>query len=544
MDLFAFIRHSDPTKVRIWERDLAKREEPSVERDDDVLEETVAKGASKVVAHKTKKKQKRKVVGDASGTTFPPNKLREDYHVGAFGTRGKSLAIIRKLVPDGSSVLSGATGPPTIVSVSPTPDDGPTDFVSSPNLRTCPPSLRFLAKDVPVTTVVVTTTVTADASIVPPPRVRVVPKNLEIVADSTSAGGVNADVVVERDKLLCSGRSLYSEFNVGAAQQVCLGAEVRMQAEHTLKKKGEIEDEAVETIRLLGQLTVVKAADAAKGDELRDLKENNFTLEGERDVMSEKNVILESTNAAKEFELASLSSQVSKLTSDLSSVQISHDELDSKKNSLESDFELFIERMEAMQDEQEKILGDRSFEYLQALWQAIGYTVNKGIQDGLKAGIHHGQAGRDLSVIEAYDPSTKAKYIDVVNAFGVVDFSLLSELESKKDSCIVDLMDSIYLEGTLAEIPGAKNLQPSPEQLMLSIHRSKDGVVIRETYLSSSLQASTSATPITTLSTTFASFDIVLPTSVVSDQFLDEELHNEDPSVMTFKKEELGTFLE
>nr|GFD56109.1 hypothetical protein [Tanacetum cinerariifolium] len=30
-------------------------------------------------------------------------------------------------------------------------------------------------------------------SIVPPPRVRVVSKNLEIVADSTSVGGVNVD---------------------------------------------------------------------------------------------------------------------------------------------------------------------------------------------------------------------------------------------------------------------------------------------------------------------------------------------------------------
>ncbi|GKE64031.1 hypothetical protein Tco_1518192, partial [Tanacetum coccineum] len=184
------------------------------------------------------------------------------------------------------------------------------------------------------------------------------------------------------------------------------------------------------------------------------------------------------------------------------------------------------ERMEALQDEQAKILGDRVTE------------------------IDHGQAGRDLSVVEAYDPSAEAKYNDVVNALGAVDFSLLSELESKKDSSIVDLMDSLRLEGTLAEIPGAENLQPSPKQLMLPIHRSKDDVVIRETSLSSSLQfvhsrvqgeASTSVAPITTLSTTFASSDVVLPTSVVSDQVLDAKPHNEDPSAVTFEKEEIGT---
>ncbi|GKG59566.1 hypothetical protein Tco_0605217, partial [Tanacetum coccineum] len=49
------------------------------------------------------------------------------------------------------------------------------------------------AKDVPVTTVAVTTTVTMGASIVSPYRVRVVSENLEIVVDSTSAGVFNAD---------------------------------------------------------------------------------------------------------------------------------------------------------------------------------------------------------------------------------------------------------------------------------------------------------------------------------------------------------------
>nr|GFB13087.1 hypothetical protein [Tanacetum cinerariifolium] len=47
---------------------------------DDVLEETIAKDASEVVAEKERKKQKRKVVGDASGSTYPPKKLRDDHH--------------------------------------------------------------------------------------------------------------------------------------------------------------------------------------------------------------------------------------------------------------------------------------------------------------------------------------------------------------------------------------------------------------------------------------------------------------------------------
>ncbi|GKD86802.1 hypothetical protein Tco_1357956, partial [Tanacetum coccineum] len=132
-------------------------------------------------------------------------------------------------------------------------------------------------------------------------------------------------------------------------------------------------------------------------------------------------------------------------------------------SSLECVFELFKGRMEAMQDEQAMVLGNRvaeldtqllemiltrglklvllkclqSSEYCHALGQAISCAINKGIQDGLKAGVDHGNARRDLFVIKAYDPSAEAKYIDVVNALGTIDFSLLSELKSKKDASIV-----------------------------------------------------------------------------------------------------------
>nr|GEY72773.1 hypothetical protein [Tanacetum cinerariifolium] len=505
MDLFAFIRHSDPTKVRIGERYLAERED------------TGAKGASEVFVEKTKKKRKRKDVGDASGPTFPPKKLREDYHAGAFDTGGKSLAIIREL------------------------DDGPTDFVSGPNLRTCPPFLRY------------------------------------VVSSDDSHRSRLLQILPLRVGLM-QLPLLYFEFNVGAARQVCLGLEVRMRAKHTLERKGELEDkcveqaaflsdrdaeivhlksllslkeaEVVEAIRLCSQLTIVEAADVAKGGELRDLKEKNFALEGERDVMSEKIANLESANDAKV--VASLESERDCIVTQDEQAKILGDrvaELDAQlsKMAIHLDEE-FYPRFLTTISGRRWFLTHRlklvllkclqSSEYLQALGQAIGYAVNKGIQGELKARIDHG---------------THALLILwILSAWRVL----------------------------LAKIPGAKNLQPSREQLMLPIHRLEDDVVIRETSLSSSLQvvylqvqrfrgevkekrllytdvitplveplssksltseASTSDAPITTLSTTFAFSDVVLLTSVVTDQVLDAEPHNEDPSAVTFEKEELGT---
>ncbi|GKE36862.1 hypothetical protein Tco_1460267 [Tanacetum coccineum] len=122
----------------------------------------------------------------------------------------------------------------------------------------------------------------------------------------------------------------------------------------------------------------------------------------------------------------------------------------------------------------------QSPEYCHALGMAIGCAVNKGIQDGLRAWVDHGKAGRDLFVVEAYDPSAEAKYVKAVNSLGAVDFPLLSKLKSKKDASIVDLMDSVRLEGPLVEIPKAEDLLPSLEQLMLLIHRPEDNVIIEK----------------------------------------------------------------
>nr|GFD61514.1 hypothetical protein [Tanacetum cinerariifolium] len=76
---------------------------------------------SNVAVEKAKKlKQKRKAAGDASGSTLPPKKLREDYHA------------IRRLLPAGSSVLGAVTKPFVAASVTPTPDredDVPADSV-------------------------------------------------------------------------------------------------------------------------------------------------------------------------------------------------------------------------------------------------------------------------------------------------------------------------------------------------------------------------------------------------------------------------------
>nr|GEX28158.1 hypothetical protein [Tanacetum cinerariifolium] len=69
----------------------------------------------------------------------------------------------------------------------------------------------------------------------------------------------------------------------------------------------------------------------------------------------------------------------------------------------------------------------QSPEYLAALGRAIGRAIDKGRQDGLAACIDHGNGGRGLVDVAAYNPFAEANYFSVVNALRVT-ISILSIL--------------------------------------------------------------------------------------------------------------------
>nr|GEV81713.1 hypothetical protein [Tanacetum cinerariifolium] len=93
-----------------------------------------------------------------------------------------------------------------------------------------------------------------------------------------------------------------------------------------------------------------------------------------------------------------------------------------------------------------------------ALGGAISYEIKKGMQDGLATGIDHGQAGRVLSDVFANNPYAEFHYLAVINDLYSVDFSLLSQLESRKDASIIDIMDLFHLEGFASETPKGSQL--------------------------------------------------------------------------------------
>ncbi|GKE16558.1 hypothetical protein Tco_1424135 [Tanacetum coccineum] len=189
------------------------------------------------------------------------------------------------------------------------------------------------------------------------------------------------------------------------------------------------------------------------------------------------------------------------------------------------------------------------------------------MQNGLEASIDHERAGRSLADIVAYDPSAEANYVSVVHALRDLDFPLLSQLESRKDTSIADIMSLLHLEGPAAETPEASQLQPSYEQLMLPIHRTGDNRIIRDVAshnlsLSDAMvplieplsaenlvgEASTSDVPATAVLTTALSITFAPTRSVSSILVLDYEVLDAEPQTKTppfasvvFEKEELDT---
>ncbi|GKB81751.1 hypothetical protein Tco_0948646 [Tanacetum coccineum] len=252
MFLFAFINHADPTKVRIGEREVAEGDGAGndnmndeggdaavadhTEQSDHIIQvggiDIVADDETQaIVADKPNRlRKKRKAADGASGSGLPPKKLREDHGVSgdvSASTTGKSLAVLQGLLDSSTlAVEIGATTAATLLFVTsfvtPTPKregGGHGDSVTGLNLRTQLASESFVVltdsshhssthatddevtsivrssmSPPPVLTAAVATTIIADVTSAPAPRVgtrQVPPSNFR---DFASIGEANQDI--------------------------------------------------------------------------------------------------------------------------------------------------------------------------------------------------------------------------------------------------------------------------------------------------------------------------------------------------------------
>nr|GEU71986.1 putative transposase (putative), gypsy type [Tanacetum cinerariifolium] len=498
--------------------------QPVIEAADTVVEDVAP------VPPKRQGKRKSMVV-DVGGASHPPKKLRKDYGTpSGTSVNGKSMSTLKRLLTGAVlNVEVGVATMPTLPfitsSISFTPErEGRdhTDSVTGPNLRVIGPPPRFVISSdsshhsstnvakaevdsLIRSSVLIMTTVTTITSTVDPASVAkkklVKPSSFCVV--SSSAGGTDPTTgvfsnltgsvflvgtirtVIDPDtdlqKFFASVREmehdqLFIEFNVGAARQMSLSAEVRMRAEYNVKEKRR-EAEAVEAIPLHAQAFNFEAVEKYLWDETDALKEPNAILEKERNDLDVKVTELEASVVGKELEFIDLNALVHEL-------EISSSGLQEKVTVYKS----CMDQLEKFQDDRMKVFNDKfnklytdfvkmalhleekfylhrlttvwllthgmelaivkclnSLEYLSALGAAIGKAIEKCMQNGLSARIVHGKEGRALTYVAAHNPSAELR---------------LNEL------------------------------QPNVDQLMVPIHYSPEKVVLGATALSLALDVS------------------------------------------------------
>nr|GEU74365.1 putative transposase (putative), gypsy type [Tanacetum cinerariifolium] len=440
MDLFDFVHASDPTKVRIVEREQDE-DEPRL------LETTVGRTVPQLIIALDRAESELEASVDR---LFDEGGSGHQTEHGDF-TRGEQDANIQPIVEAADmivedSLLAGAvlnaevgvTVAPTLpfvtASVSTTPereDEDHTNVVVEHNLRTIRAPQRFVISSnsshhfgptiakaevdslvrssAPIMTTTTTVTSMVDSALVAKEKTF---KPSLLFADSSSASGADPNTSVfwillvvissvTNGSRLDNGRvcrEMVDEF----APPKSLSAKVRMQAEYNVKREKETEEEAVEAIRLCAEASNFETMDKSLWDEVHEL-------------------------------------------------EVSFTELQEKLSSYES----LTERLEESQDAQPKIFNDK-FDKLYADFVEMALHLEEkfyprllntisGRMWLLTHGSIHGKEGRVLTYVAAHNPSAKAYYV-----------SALQHLQNL----------------------GLTELQPNVDQLMVPIHHSPDKVVV------------------------------------------------------------------
>nr|GEU82198.1 hypothetical protein [Tanacetum cinerariifolium] len=442
-------------------------------------------------------------------------------------------------------VKAVATLPFITSSVSATPereDDNPTDSVTGDNLRILSHTERFVISSdsshhssthasgaevasvirsiipLPVITEAVITTATAGIPSAPIPETSAkvnTPVYDSMFHDSDSVRTMKPYVAsplhLPRKELSFGSREVdyehIHEVRIRSSERKRLELECVNQASLLKAKDEEVERlkaqlllkeaKATETIRLRSQVFIAEATKKIHADEIETLKQWNVALKTEKNSLDEKVHALEATCSG----LCERLSRYENLTD-------RHEEFQDARLKVVNDkvakLDAYLAKMACHLEKfyphiLTTISGRRwlltyglnlvlvkclnSSEYLTALGAAISRAIEKGMQDGLVAGIDHGREERSLIDVFAYNPSAKADFN-----------SALQELRP------------------LADAPGMGDLQPDIKQLKVPIHRSKDQNLIGEASTSASVLTATVTT--TTLSTTFASASSILLVTV------------------------------
>ncbi|GJR69007.1 hypothetical protein Tco_0015072 [Tanacetum coccineum] len=345
-------------------------------------------------ARKQPEKAKRKKLSKQSDP-LPAKRLRVDHPSLASGTGGKTLASLRRTIPEGSLLLG--TSPADVHTqvtvrssrVADAPVYTAADTVTSSRGKT----LVLPTSDVGGSSQPETSEESADsfyetAVLNSEDAKRWYIPRWNITNDSLLDDGFSCRTLVDRvapPGFFSTLRNmdydqLFEEFNVGAARQICLGSEVRSRTEHELELKEKLRAKYDARGVLLGEKdaeiarlkSLVKEKETESAEVLR-LRDQVSVLAADKSLLSAEVSALKSAVLQKDTDISLLDSRASYLKSALDDSQAACDEarnlisslsserdgLASEVSTLHSAFSDFKEKMEAQQEAQAQELYNR-----------------------------------------------------------------------------------------------------------------------------------------------------------------------------------------
>ncbi|GJU13968.1 hypothetical protein Tco_1136364 [Tanacetum coccineum] len=375
--------------------------------DEDAI--AVRQGEERVVSEQPKKVKRRKLVKQSDA--LPAKKLRMNHPSLDSGTGGKTLANLEQIMAEGSHLL--AREQPVAPSVVPPSQEGEgfVDLSAQGSFQ-----IFATAESAPVDTAVAATTSTrpatasktatdvgpsypeepesSDDSFYEIPNVDpamakrwYVPK-WNITNDSLLDDAFSCRTLVDHvappaffsDLRTMGYDQLFTEFNVGAARQICLGSKVRSRTEHELELKEKLRAKYAARGKLLGEkdleILELKSKLAEKETEAAEaicLLYQVSSLSGEKSALTAEVSALKVTIAQKDHDISLLDSHATSLASGLENAKVActeagdkiislaseRDRLIFEVSSLHAGFQDFKKKMEVQQEEQAQELYNR-----------------------------------------------------------------------------------------------------------------------------------------------------------------------------------------
>ncbi|GJS50043.1 hypothetical protein Tco_0600164 [Tanacetum coccineum] len=415
---------------------------------------------------------RRKRANDEAEANAPPNVLRKD-HVSspahnAYG--GKSLAAMGLGAGSISSTPSAQGTPTTAKSVS---DPDPLSY-AKPQLypeQDIAQSSRGTATEIP-TEHVTTMEVNVQLSVRSP-------ESGKSISVPFMVGSSGAPLGYFSELRHLPNADFLRQYNMNLARQVAMGSQLRLR----------FKQEATET-------------------EVHGLRNQTKNLETLLEAEANIKKVAEAKNAELTKELESLRVRFSDLQADFKEFKKYEDaraeqgcaKMDARLDALSIDFdeELYPHMLTAIAGRR-WVIGHgirlaimkcaESTEMRQVFANVVSTGIAKGTSEGLRYGIEHWKACRDLVDVEAYDPDANDKLFKALKDLNDLKYLMVDQLERLIDALMELIMKSLHLEGDTREYAPQRirDLHPSSSQLKIpmypEVRNHKDPWAVKEEML-------------------------------------------------------------